>query len=120
MLNVMGSTTRDAVVLESGTGRSTVTTVDNTLAEQWVYTATGGSDAQMFQFLASPPPATPVGDATTACGKVVFSDMHVSGDSSSPMGGTFPNSCATSGLTPQEKALAFMFFDISACIGIIP
>ena len=120
MLNVMGSTTRDQVVIQAGTGKSTVTTVDETLGQQWVYTATGGSDAQMFQFLTSPPPAQPVGDATTACGKVVFSDMHVSGDSSSPKGGTYPNSCATSGLTPQEKALAFMFFDISACIGIIP
>ncbi|HEX4453044.1 MAG TPA: hypothetical protein VH143_19365 [Kofleriaceae bacterium] len=125
MLNVMGSTVRDQIVLQSGTGKSTAVTVDETLGQQWAYTASGGSDAQMFQFLASPPPNAPVGDASSACGKVVFSDMHVSGDSSSSTGVPYPGpgngkGCSTAGLTPQEKALAFMFFDISACIGIIP
>ncbi len=119
MLNVMGSTTRDAIVIQANTGKSTVTSVNNTLAQRWVYTATGGTNPQMFQFLTSPPPNAPVGDANSACGKVVFSDMHVSGDSSSPMGGAYPSSCSTSGLTPQEKALAFMFFDISSCISTI-
>ena len=43
--------------------------------------------------------------------------MHVSGG---PGGGDYPDSCQ-GGLTlsPQEKALAFMFFDISSCVGSI-
>jgi hypothetical protein len=51
------------------------------------------------------------------CGKVVFSDMHVSGDSKSSSGSAYPTQCSSSGLTAQEKALAFMFFDIESCVG---
>jgi hypothetical protein len=61
---------------------------------------------------------TPVtADPADRCGKVVFSDMHVSSGSSSLPGTPFPNGCATGDLTPQEKALAFIFFDISSCVG---
>jgi hypothetical protein len=49
----------------------------------------------------------------------VFSDMHVSGDSSSAPGKPYPTGCSTAALTPQEKALAFMFFDIASCVGVI-
>ena len=53
------------------------------------------------------------------CGKVVFSDMHVSSGSRSRATVPFPNDCSTADLTPQEKALAFMFFDIASCVNVI-
>jgi hypothetical protein len=53
------------------------------------------------------------------CGKVVFSDMHVSSDSSSKPGTADPGGCSAMPLTPQEKALAFIFFDISSCVGAL-
>jgi hypothetical protein len=57
------------------------------------------------------------------CGKVVFSDMHVSSGSTSSSAVPYPGGCALGAnmqlapLSPQEKALAFIFFDIAACVG---
>ncbi|HEY4241923.1 MAG TPA: hypothetical protein VGM88_19020 [Kofleriaceae bacterium] len=59
-------------------------------------------------------------DENSRCGKVVFSDMHVSSGSSSSPNTPYPGGCATGDLSPQEKALAFIFFDISSCVGVIP
>jgi hypothetical protein len=114
MLNVLGSTTRDQIELQSNTGRGTSVTLDATKAEMWVKTGGALVTPQMFQF------TTPNEiSSDQRCGKVVFSDMHVSG--SSDVASPFPDSCPGGAtnltLTPQEKALAFMFFDISSCVG---
>lgn len=50
------------------------------------------------------------------CGRMVLSDIHVSQDSDSDPSSAFPNDCSDGELTAQEKVLAFMLFDISACI----
>jgi hypothetical protein len=124
MLNPMvgGSTTAGDIAIDSGTGKVTASSVDETKGERWVYwtgsgSANGGSDTyppQNFQF------TTPNEDPTSQrCGKVVFSDMHVSGDSSSSPTKAYPGGCSAAGLTPQEKALAFMFFDIASCVSTV-
>jgi len=71
---------------------------------------------------------TPLGASEAEqCGRVVLSDLHVSPgridedthdpiDDLSEQDLPFPQGCVTSGFSPQEKLLAFMLFDISACV----
>jgi hypothetical protein len=65
---------------------------------------------------------TPVGEAASEqCGRVVFTDFHVSGVANIGDGGlsddtTFPAECIPAPLTPQEKALEFMLFDLASCV----
>jgi hypothetical protein len=117
MLNVQGSPTRGVIPIATSpnggaTGKQTCTGVDLKRVERWVYWPENNMQfPQMFQF------TTPVEAApANRCGKVVFSDMHVSGDSQSSPGTPFPGQCSTAPLIPQEKALAFMFFDIASCV----
>jgi hypothetical protein len=44
--------------------------------------------------------------------------MHVSGDSTSSPDVPYPGGCATTDLTPQEKALAFALFDLGSCVSL--
>jgi hypothetical protein len=127
MVNVMGSSTPGLIAVTQA--RTTCTSVDDTKSERWVYldpaTSPGFSSAMNFQFT-TPQQVQP----EERCGKVVFSDMHVSADSSSNPGKPYPTQCACGGasdplctmpkpLTAQEKALAFMFFDIASCVSPI-
>jgi len=107
------SPTKGQVVLLDGTAKHTSVSLDNAKAERWVYLQSGQSQfPQNFQFT-TPNEVAP----ENRCGKVVFSDMHVSGG---PMGGNYPTSCGpATTLSDQEKALAFMFFDISSCVGVL-
>jgi hypothetical protein len=113
MLNVGASPPGMRDVVPMVQGKQTATGLIGNKAERWVYWLNAGVEyPQIFQFttpLENPP--------ENRCGKVVFSDMHVSGNSSSSSATPFPGGCSAAALTPQEKALAFIFFDISSCVG---
>jgi hypothetical protein len=51
-----------------------------------------------------------------SCGRIIFSDFHAS--VAAPLSTTFPGECdADLALTAEEKALAFMLFDLTSCTG---
>jgi hypothetical protein len=69
----------------------------------WIY-GSQRSDARYLTF------TTPVGGA---CGKVAFTDVHYGGTPT----GSVPGTCPTSSLlSPVQKALELLFFDLSACV----
>jgi hypothetical protein len=112
LLNVQASTTLGKLPITEA--KNTCTGVDTTKADEWVtLDPADGTGVQDLQF--TTPNDQP---ADQRCGKVVFSDMHVSGSGHSDPGAPgYPSQCDTGGLTPQEKALAFIFFDIASCVG---
>jgi hypothetical protein len=118
LTNVGASPIRDQIQINDP--RYTCQSVTAGKAERWVYvdptrsTPLGKTGVQDMLF--TTPQDQPVDNR---CGKVVFSDMHVSADSSSKAGTAYPGGCSGQPLSAQEKALAFIFFDIASCVGIL-
>jgi hypothetical protein len=98
--------------------RNSVNSIDASRVLEWIwedtgYVVSGGvlkPDGRRTQYMSFNAPVEAT--ATNQCGRVVFSDIHVSsGDSSGP---AFPSECGSVGMSPQEKALEFMLFDLSS------
>ena len=87
----------------------------NTVSQPWITAdpsaGAGAFPTEYFSF------DTPVGaPASQLCGRAVFSDLHVAGDPMTHDTMSPPGGCATGPLSPQEKALEFMLFDLSSCV----
>jgi hypothetical protein len=93
---------------------STPATEANTPAQQWLYTTSPftGPLHYTFDTPVSYPPNPP---PTQQCGRVLFSDFHVS--DATAAGSTFPTECTNGTMTAQEKTLEFMLFDLASCVG---
>jgi hypothetical protein len=106
LVNVGGSMTLGQLDIKEA--QHTVDTVNAPPSQQWIYY----TNPQSVQYLTF---NTPIGVPDKGqCGKFVFSDIHVS--SGDKIGADFPTGCTTTDLSPQEKALLFMLFDLSACV----
>jgi hypothetical protein len=134
LFNVGGSTTAGQLGIRAP--KHTVDAVNPTLAQRWIYS--DADPAAMDMTLRSPSVQyltfnTPLDmPADKQCGRVVLSDLHVNGVNVGgmgmpmPMPGViidesrstlpFPSGCRTTELSPQEKALEFMLFDLSSCV----
>ncbi|MDB5220243.1 MAG: Tryptophan synthase alpha chain [Myxococcaceae bacterium] len=88
-------------------------------AQRWLYTTAASTGAlknslQHYTFNTDVNKA-----ANQQCGRVLFSDFHVS-TGSNTTDVVFPAECDNNPLTTQEKVLAFMLFDLASCVNTVP
>jgi hypothetical protein len=115
--SVMGSTMLGIVsIAQDASNTEVAMAAGPPISQRWIYAPTQNNTVV---FLSA---TTPIPNATTpkpaACGRVVLSDLHVSaGGPGSDMPDTpFPMGCVTTDLSPREKVLEFMLFDIASCV----
>ena len=115
LLNVGASTTLGKIAIEAA--QHTISAVNAAVADRWIYLDTTANNQPSVQYLSF---TTPVElPPEEHCGRVVFSDIHVASGDRSSTSRAFPSGGCTSNvanMTPQEKVLAFMIFDIGSCI----
>ncbi|HZS38050.1 MAG TPA: hypothetical protein VFF06_14535 [Polyangia bacterium] len=91
----------------------------NKPSQPWITAdpGSGMSGSTMYLSFDTPvnPPLAP-DNSPMYCGRAVFSDLHVAGDPTTNDNPPPPNGCTDSDLSPQEKALEFMLFDLSSCV----
>jgi len=110
-------------------GRHDATVSSANISTPWAQTASGVSPASTQYFSFDTPVggiANTDGGAPNYCGRIVYSDLHVSGGGGGGGGGTgedsaegsgsCPTGCTAGKLQPDEDALEFMLFDLSSCV----
>ena len=101
----MPQSTQDAASAD-GTADASVDAADEAAAEaaDRGRAAVGPSDAGPAEM-----------SGPTFCGKAVFTDLHTSSSLYSTVN-NIPDGCSGAPMTAQQKALEFLFFDLSACV----
>jgi hypothetical protein len=100
---------------------TSVSTVNTTTTQQWIYdTSTSPNNTKYLSFDTPIGGITPAADAGEGseklyCGKAVFTDLHTGGSLLAQYA-SIPADCPKTTLSAQQKALEFLFFDLSACV----
>ena len=111
LVNVNASTTRGQLQIRES--RSDLESANDPPSTTWMTTsALVNNKTVPLHITFNTPIGTP---EAQQCGRVVFSDFHVSADARIN-NRSFPSSCKPGDLSAQEKALEFMLFDLSSCI----
>ncbi len=102
---------------------NSVVATGNKPSQPWITSDNSGLAGQTMYFSfdtpvdLNPPPAGPdPSGGPVYCGRAVFSNLHVAGDPATTDTSPPPGGCASVDLSPQEKALEFMLFDLSSCV----
>jgi len=112
LVNVQASDTPGQVSVSFP--RNDLQAVNTAVATEWLTVPDPGA-VQYMSF------NTPIGAAEDAvCGREVFTDLHVASVDITSLPALnakgFPASCEVRDLSAQEKVVAFMLFDLSACV----
>jgi hypothetical protein len=117
-LMTVGALTNGQLPIEQARHNADVA-VANTPSQPWILsgpTANPPGTTEYFSFN-TPVNAQMTPDGPGYCGRVVYSDLHVGAASmDQPDSQPVPQECTDRDLSPQEKALEFMLFDLSSCL----
>jgi hypothetical protein len=86
-----------------------------TPAQQWLYSSGQPFTGPLHYTFDTPVSYAPDPAPTKQCGRVLYSDFHVSDAVSG--GIKFPAECTDGKMNAQEKTLEFMLFDLASCVG---
>ncbi len=118
--NVGALNTSGELVVPVAYARDDALVTSANVATPWVQTDPSVTPAGTQYFSWDMPFGAPTNDAGVPqyCGRVVYTDMHVSGASSDYLSNTVvPTGCvATNPLSPDEAAIEFILFDLSSCV----
>jgi hypothetical protein len=108
LVNVKASTTPGQISIVDA--ENTVQSITHPNAISWISSPEAKTPGAPIYFSFPTPVDGP------ACGRMVFSDIHVASGSGDTGKQPFPSGCTNPELTPQQAALAFMIFDLSSCV----
>jgi hypothetical protein len=115
MVNVGGSQALGMVdITQDASNRLIDMAAGGNISQRWIYSPNQTPQSVVFLSATTPIPGG-------SCGRAVVSDLHLVG-AADAMGrvdtptATFPTSCMTTDLSPREKVLEFMLFDIASCV----
>jgi hypothetical protein len=82
------------------------------VSQRWIHNVSGG--LQAVPYLST---NTPFGaPAEQQCGRLVHTGIHVAKAAQDDTTAAFPSGCKSAALSAQEKAMAFLLFDLSSCV----
>jgi hypothetical protein len=112
---------------EVNSPRNDFSAINTTTSELWASVTgaatTAKNDPTSFPIIYTfQTPVALAPPAVTECGKVIYSDMHVSlppamdgGAAGNTVGLDFPAECTPDPMSTQEKALEYLIWDLAAC-----
>jgi hypothetical protein len=115
LVNVGASTVQGTLDITGP--RDNIQEVNATASREWITVNNPNAmDSKSVQYMSF---NTPIGvPEAEVCGRAVFTGLHVSNlvedRTEQPPG--FPTLCTANELSREEKAVAFMLFDLSACV----
>jgi hypothetical protein len=118
LVNVGASTTQGQMTVEFP--RDNLQAANPMYAREWITVQNprvrAGEDPKAVQYMSF---NTPIGvPEDQVCGRAVYTDLHVAAVDNESMAQAmpFPTGCEMRDLSAQEKAVAFMLFDLSSCV----
>ncbi len=78
--------------------------------QSWLALNSGGGPVMQFVF---DTPIAPAGSTINQCGRVLYNEYHVEDDITSSPSYAFPSECIPGPMSPQEKLLEYMLFELT-------